>query len=158
VRVTETSSTTDTAGDPGDPRRDRPHWGWWVAFGVLVIGFSSIAAESAIHFKDTPIDGPFQLFNALRRLAAGQRFGGTFQFFHGPGVPYLHLLPFYLFGGDFFASELARQLVSITAAVVVFLAFFRVWTGSWRVGLPFAVVAIVLLIPLRVNALLFPIN
>src|SRR4051812_3820605 len=93
IRVTHTATTTDIAGNPVNSRRERPHWGWWVAFGVLVVGLSSIAAESAIHFDDTPIDGPFQLFNALRRLSAGQRFGGTFQFFHGPGIPYLHLLP-----------------------------------------------------------------
>jgi len=136
----------------------RLHWGWWVAFGILCVGFGSIAAESALHFADTPIDGPFQLFNALRRLAAGQRFGGTFQYFHGSGIPYLHLIPFYLFGGDFLASEMARQLVSIVAALVLFASFFRAWTGSWREGLPWTVIALIILIPLRVNALLFPIN
>lgn len=136
----------------------RPHWGWWVAFGILCVGYASIAAERALHFEDSPIDGPFQLFNALRRLAAGQRFGGTFQFFHGSGIPYLHLIPFYLLGGSFLASEMVRQLLSIVVAVSVFALFFRAWTGSWHEGLPLTVVGLIALIPLRVNALMFPIN
>ncbi|HET9425389.1 MAG TPA: hypothetical protein VFO55_08465 [Gemmatimonadaceae bacterium] len=138
--------------------RDRPHWGWIAGFAVLVIGFAAIAADEVFHFDDSALDGPFQLFNGLRRIADGQRLGGTFQVFHGPGVPYLHFIPFWLFGGDFLASELSRQLVSILAAVIVLVAFFRAWTGSWRVGLPLSVVALSTLIPLRVNALLFPIN
>lgn len=104
------------------------------------------------------MDGPFQLFNALRRLAAGQRFGGTFQFFHGPGIPYLHLLPFYLFGGSFLASEMARQTVSIVAALAVLAVFFRAWTGSWREGMPWAVAGLITMIGLGINALLFPVN
>ena len=125
---------------------------------MLCVGYTSIAAEQALHFKDSPIDGPFQLFDALRRLAAGQRFGGTFQFFHGSGIPYLHLIPFSLFGGSFLASEMVRQELSILVALSVFAFFFRAWTGSWHDGLPFTVVGLIALIPLRVNALLFPIN
>jgi hypothetical protein len=78
--------------------------------------------------------------------------------FHGPGVPYLHFLPFVVFGGDFVASELSRQFVSIVAAIGVLIAFFRVWTGNWHAAVPLSVVALATLIPLRVNALVFPIN
>ena len=76
----------------------------------------------------------------------------------GGGVAYLHLIPFYLFGGDLLASEMARQLVSIIAALAMFAGFFRAWTGSWRDGLPFTVVALIMVISLHVDALLFPIN
>ena len=41
-----------------------------------------------MHFDSYAMDGPFQLFNSLRRIAVGQRIGDTFQFFHGPGIPY----------------------------------------------------------------------
>lgn len=136
----------------------RLHRGWVVGLVVLIVGFLAIAAEAVFHFADTPLDGPFQLFNGLRRLADGQRLGGTFQVFHGVAVPYLHLIPFYLFGGDFLASELSRQLVSIVAAIAVLLCFFRAWTGTWRSAIPISVIALCALIPLRVNALLFPIN
>lgn len=136
--------------------------GWLAALALLVVGFAGIAADTAFHFFEntggTPIDGPFQLYNGLRRIADGQRLGDTFQVFHGPGVPYLHFIPFVLFGGDLFASELARALVSISAALAVLIAFFRAWTGTWRAAVPMSVAALALLIPLRVNALLFPIN
>src|SRR5437868_2731849 len=137
----------------------RLHWGWIVAFVVLVVGLASLAADAVYHFKDSPIDGPFQLFNGLRRIAAGQRLGGTFQVFHGPGVPYLHFIPFWLLGKSFVASEMSRQLVSIVAAILILVGFFRAWTGSWREAIPMSVVAICLLaIPLRAIALFFPIN
>jgi hypothetical protein len=136
--------------------------GWLATLAVLIVGFSCIAADTVFHFQEStggsPIDGPFQLYNGLRRIAAGQHLGGTFQVFHGPGVPYLHFIPFWVFGGDFLASEMSRQLVSILAAMGVLVAFFRAWTGSWRTAVPMSVAALVTLIPLRVNALLFPIN
>src|SRR3954470_22141797 len=134
------------------------HWGWLVTFVVMVVSFASFAADLVFHWKASQLDGPFQLFNGLRRIAAGQRLGGTFQVFHGPGVPYLHFIPFWLFGGDFTASEMSRELVSILAAMAVLVAFFRAWTGTWRKAIPMSVVALGLFIPLRVNALLFPIN
>jgi hypothetical protein len=136
----------------------RLHWGWITAFVVLVLGFASLAADGVFHFNDSPLDGPFQLFNGLRRIAAGQRLGGTFQVFHGPGVPYLHFIPFWLFGGDFAASEMSRQLVSSLAAMIVLVAFFRAWTGTMRTAIPMSVVALGLLLSLKIDALLFPIN
>jgi len=49
-------------------------------------------------------DGPFQLFNALRRIDAGQLPGRDFPAFHGLGLPLVHY-PFYrALGGDLLAS------------------------------------------------------
>jgi hypothetical protein len=129
-----------------------------VALGILIAGFTSIALDTVFHFKDSPIDGPFQLYNGLRRLAKGERYGGTFQVFHGPGIPYLHYPLFRLFGGSFLASEFSRQIVSVGASMLVVPAFFRAWTGSWRSAIQAAVVALLGLIMLRVHALSFPIN
>ena len=84
--------------------------GWAVLFCLLsslnVVG----GLETALHFNGSAIDGPFQLYNALRRIAAGQTGGFDFQFFHGLAIPYLHYVPFLLFGGTFQASEVTRQL------------------------------------------------
>src|SRR5947199_23708 len=52
----------------------------------------------ALVFDGLPVNGPFQLFNPLRRIAAGQVGGKDFIFFHGIGVPYLHYPLFALFG------------------------------------------------------------
>src|SRR5262245_35980773 len=90
--------------------RARLVWGGLVALLALIM--ASVATEGALHFFGPPIDGPFQLYNALRRIAAGQHGGADFQFFHGIGLPYLHYLPFRLLGGGFTGSELARQLVT----------------------------------------------
>lgn len=56
-------------------------------------------------------DGCFQIYNPLRRWAAGQAPGHDFQFFYGLGTLWLHYLPFRLFGGDLMASEIARTLL-----------------------------------------------
>ncbi|HEU4787925.1 MAG TPA: hypothetical protein VFS57_10960, partial [Gemmatimonadaceae bacterium] len=114
--------------------------------------------ETALHFNGSAIDGPFQLYNSLRRIAAGQTGGADFQFFHGLGIPYLHYLPFLLFGGTFQASEVTRQLMSgllYPFAVVVFLrAFMRDWTRVFA----WATVVIAGSIALRMLALLVAIN
>src|SRR4249919_1367301 len=133
-RLTTEGSTSATGSAPAPKLSDRPHPGWIVGLVILVLGFTSIGVDTVFHFKDSALDGPFQLFNGLRRIANGQRLGGTFQVFHGPGVPYLHFIPFLLFGGGFLASEMSRQLVSVVAAMVILVAFFRAWTGSWRSG------------------------
>src|SRR3954469_21170580 len=113
---------------------DRRRWhiiGWGIALFLLVAIRTTGGIESAMHFDGPPVDGPFQLFNALRRIAAGQRGGADFQFFHGMGVPYLHYLPFRLFGGGFLASEITRQLISIIAYPAVLVVFFRAFTRDW---------------------------
>lgn len=138
--------------------RERLHWGWIV--GSLFVGLALVAVslEYALHFDGPPLDGPFQLFNALRRIAAGQRIGETFQFFHGPAVPFLFYPAFALGGSSFLAAELSRQLISVVLCLGVTLAACRAWTGSWRAGLPLALAATLLMIEFRLNALLLPIN
>ena len=69
-------------------------------------------------------DGPFQLFNPLRRIAAGQTGGTDFQYFHGLALPYLHYPLYALLGRDFFASEVARYSVSQVAYLGAFLFVF----------------------------------
>src|SRR3954471_15665207 len=120
--------------------KPRLHWRWVGTFVVLVVSVARFAADMVFHFRDSPIVGPFQLFNGLRRIAAGQRLGGTFQVFHGPGVPYLHFIPFWLLVRSFVASEMSRQRVSSVAAMLSLVGFFRAWTGSWREAIPMSVV------------------
>jgi hypothetical protein len=57
-------------------------------------------------------DGPFQMFNPLRRIDAGQRGGADFQYFHGIGIPYLHYPIFALAGKTVTASEVSRVVVT----------------------------------------------
>ena len=104
----------------------------WVLF-YLIQGLGVTLA-----FDGAPVNGPFQLYNPLRRIAAGQVPGRDFVFFHGIGVPYLHYPLFALFGGKTLtASELSRQWTSILLFVTSLAAFSwaalrrsaRVWVG-----------------------------
>jgi hypothetical protein len=104
----------------------------WVLFYLIQgLGFT-------LTFDGAPVNGPFQLYNPLRRIAAGQVPGRDFVFFHGIGVPYLHYPLFALFGGKtLIASELSRQWTSILLFVISLAAFAwaalrrsaRVWVG-----------------------------
>ncbi len=144
---------------PGSPTPSRWRVAFWsLCYGLLCVGLLSVGLETAIHFNGPPIDGPFQLYNALRRIAAGQHIGVDFQFFHGAGVPYLHYLPFRLFGGGFFASEIARQVVSVALFSITFVAVFFAWTRDWVATMRMSLAATLGTIVLRLDALYLPIN
>jgi hypothetical protein len=83
----------------------------------------------ALNFDGFPADGPFQLFNPLRRIADGQTGGVDFQFFHGLGVPYLHYPLFWLFGKTIFASELSRHITSLLCFIISLSVFAFVATN-----------------------------
>ena len=104
---------------------------WAVLFLLFATVPFIVAYETAMHFTGVAIDGPFQLYNALRRIQAGYNPGVDFQFFHGFGVPYLHYWLFRLLGGGLRWSELARETITALAYPLVCLTFFRVFAGNW---------------------------
>jgi len=91
----------------------------------LAVGEYLRAASETLVFRGLPLNGAFQLFNPLRRMAEGQVPGRDFQFFHGLGIPYLHYPLFRLLGGDLFASEMARKLVSPLLFLAINVLFMR---------------------------------
>lgn len=100
----------------------------WVLF-YLIHG-----ASAALWFDGWPANGPFQIFDPLRRIAAGQTGGRDFVFFHGIGIPYLHYPLFALFGGNTLtASEISRQGTSIILFLSSLAAFtwVTVRRASW---------------------------
>lgn len=109
--------------------------------GIWFLYYVIEGLSLALYFDGTPYDGPFQIFNPLRRIAAGQRGGTDFVFFHGIGVPYLHYPLFALFGAkSLIASELSRQWTSILLFVASLAAFIRVTVGrSSRIWIAAAV-------------------
>ena len=114
--------------------------------------------ETALHFNGSAIDGPFQLYNALRRIAAGQTAGVDFQFFHGLASPYLHYPFFLLFGGTFQASEVTRQLLSGVLYPITVVIFLRAFVRDWTRVFAWATVVIAGSIALRMLAVLVAIN
>jgi hypothetical protein len=146
------------ADEPTRWKRALPTIAWGIGFGLIPLMLVSLGIETALHFSDEPIDGPFQLYNALRRILAGQQGGVDFQFFHGIGIPYLAYIPFRLMGGTFAASELSRQLLATLAGPVVVLAVFRVFTGNWRRAFTLSTIVLALSIALGLRPMVLAIN
>lgn len=135
----------------------------FVALWLLLLVFFAVPAIlSALHtardFTGSAIDGPFQLYNALRRIAAGFRPGVDFQFFHGLGVPYAHYWLFRLLGGRFQDSELARELISTLLFPAVAILFFRGLRRTWAESLCLSCAVMAAVYLLRLPALLFALN
>ena len=91
-----------------------------------ILAYLAQALKLSLWFDGVPDNGPFQIFDPLRRIAAGQVGGRDFIFFHGIGVPYLHYPLFALFGKSLMASELSRQFTSMGLFVLSLAAFLRV--------------------------------
>ncbi|HEY9225289.1 MAG TPA: hypothetical protein VIP11_01495 [Gemmatimonadaceae bacterium] len=114
--------------------------------------------EMAVHFRGPAIDGPFQLYNTLRRIWVGQRPGVDFQFFHGLGIPYLHYVQFRLFGGNFFASEISRQLTSAIVYPITVVIFLRFFLKDWTRVAVWSAIVMALSIALKLTSVLMAIN
>jgi len=114
------------------------------------------ALNTALWFNGAPADGPFEIFDPLRRIAAGQTPGRDFIQYHGIGVPYLHYPLFALFGGKTLtASELSRQFTSIALFVLSLGAFawitLRRASQVW-IGMASSVLFMEALFPLELRA------
>lgn len=103
---------------------------------VLLLGYQAVvsvfeALRNATSFSGYALDGAFQLYNPLRRMAMGEIPGRDFPFFHGVGMPWLHYPFFVLLGSNIFASELTRWLLSPFFFALSGLFFFRAMLGTW---------------------------
>jgi hypothetical protein len=133
----------------------------WVAGGFLAawaaIVFVTGWAEARV-FTGSPVDGPFQLLNALRRLHAGERAGTDFPFFHGVGVPWLHYPGFLVLGASLWASELTRQWLSPLLYLVSMWAFASVSLRDRSKTIVFVALGVLLSFPLGLRELYTPGN
>jgi hypothetical protein len=139
-------------------RRISPLVTWLALSALFVIPGLIIAAESALHFSGSALDGPFQLYNALRRIAAGFRPGIDFQFFHGIGVPYAHYWLFRALGGRFQDAEMARQLIAAAVFPASLFIFFWAFTRSWTRSACLSAGSIATIHALKLLPLLFALN
>jgi len=96
-------------------RRAGPALAFLLVLALWTVAYLRWALRAVVLFPGHEGDGPFQMFNPLRRIAAGQVGGVDFQYFHGLALPYLHYPIYALAGGDLFAAELARHLVALGA-------------------------------------------
>jgi hypothetical protein len=149
--------TSQPSANPPE-RFPRPHWGWFVVVGLAAFTLAAAAVESAMHFDSYAMDGPFQLFNALRRISVGQRIGDTFQFFHGPGIPYFFFPGFAAGGSTFTAAEVSRQLINVALFLASTLVMARALVSDWRKAMPIALAALIVMVEFRLDALIYPLN
>jgi hypothetical protein len=111
-----------------------------ILLATLTFGAIITALGNALFFDGYAADGAFQLLNPLRRLMEGQVIGRDFSFFHGVGVPFIHL-PFYiLFGQGLFGEELTRWLVSPLLFILSAFCVFYVWRRRFAFALIMSVV------------------
>ena len=102
--------------------RARPSLLWTpLACGTFLVLCAARVIPALAIFTSAPINGAFQLFNPLKRLANGEILTRDFDFFHGIGTLLLHYPLFSWCGGDLFASELSRHLLSPLAFLLCFL-------------------------------------
>ena len=153
-----TSVTPPTAPDPSKSSVVVGTIVWTTLFILVSLPAVIVGYENATHFSGSAIDGPFQLYNALRRIQAGFRPGVDFQFFHGLGLPFLLYAPYRLFGGGLPGSQLAREVITTVIQPLVFLVAFRVFTGSWRKSFALSTLAMCAALILRLSAVLFALN
>ena|GEM_PF-396050 len=115
--------------------RARRYGGWLLGpLGLLsLLSFAAVVGSriyvAATAFDCLPLNGCFQMFDPLRRLAAGQLVGRDFQYFYGAGALLIHYPFFSLLGGDLLASETAKLVVQpalfLGVTFVAFLALTR---------------------------------
>ena len=125
---------------------------------LFTVAMLVVAYETAMHFAGIAIDGPFQLYDAMRRIEAGFRPGVDFQFFHGLGLPYLYYWAYRLLGGELRGSELSRELLTVLTFPAIFLIVFRAFSENWRQALSLTAIAIAASFILRLSAILFAVN
>ncbi len=113
---------------------------------------------SATPFNGYPADGPFQLFNPLRRIADGQRIGTDFQFYHGFLIPYIHYPIFAIFGKTIFSSEISRFIISTYSFGITSFIFFYLLSGRIKIAVVLTSIFIILGHFTWLYALLFPWN
>jgi hypothetical protein len=131
---------------------------WGSSLFVFALAAILVAYDAAMHFNGPAIDGAFQLYNGLRRIAGGFRPGVDFQYFHGLGIPYLHYPFFRMFGAGLRGSELARQLLTTVIYPIVLVVAFRAFAGDMRRALCLAAAAFALTFVLHLSTIVFPIN
>jgi hypothetical protein len=104
----------------------------WPAFGifVLICAYTILITYGSIKsdfFDGYFANGSFQVFDPLRRIAAGQIPGRDFMIFHGIGTTLVHYPIFAAFGENLYASEISRMANSpffyiLSPFIVAFLA------------------------------------
>lgn len=95
---------------------------------LLVLGF---ALEHSRTVDYSPINGRFQDFDPVRRLAAGQWIGRDFDVYLGIGPTYALRAAMFVFGDSFRASLFASHLLSAGSYALTLFVLARLCGARW---------------------------
>src|ERR1035437_506141 len=112
-----------------------------LCLAYLLLGAVLLALAVICPFNGYPADGPFQLFNPLRRIAAGQTAGIDFQLSDGLLTAFIHYPIFSLFAKPVFASEFSRQFLSVAFFILIPCAAFLLVVRPRRHAVCLAILA-----------------
>lgn len=149
-------ATIGTGNEPAPSTHVRwRNWRWADLLALLfILAWAAVSLSELLdrtsQFLGAPWDGPFQSFNAVRRIDDGQVPGRDFFFFHGMATPYL-LYPLYaLFGKTIFASVLSDEVLSLSLFLAGYVAFFKAVSRRWGATLTLTAfaIAVSVLVPL----------
>ena len=96
----------------------------------------SVYESQLLHYN--PINGDFQTYNPLRRMAAGEAAGKDFQPYMGLGITYITYLPFKLMGGTFSASKFSAQLMHMWLFGIGSFVLFLLLRFKWQTAFALA--------------------
>lgn len=86
----------------------------------------------------SPVNGDFQTYNPLRRMAAGEDAGKDFQPYMGLGITYITYVPFKLMGETFAASKFSAQLMHMWLFGIGSFVLFLLLRFQWRTAFALA--------------------
>lgn len=96
----------------------------------------SVFESQLLHYN--PINGDFQTYNPLRRMAEGQAAGKDFQPYMGLGITYITYLPFKLMGETFAASKFSAQLMHMWLFGIGSFVLFLLLRFKWQTAFALA--------------------
>ncbi len=126
---------------------------WLIVLALVVVNIHQ-SITTIRPFKGIVADGPYQVYDALRRLDQGQLPGRDFPAFHGLGISFVYYPLYYCLGQDLFAAELSRQITTRILTIFGYLLFSwlvtkRIWPG---------LIMLVLSLANTLNRINFPID
>ena len=102
----------------------------WVFIPLFIYAYNA-----SFVLKTPPLDGTFQIYNALHRIDLGQIIGKDFPFFHGVGTLLLHKPLFFLFGKNIAATEISKNISNILLFFFSTFLFFKALKINWKYNL-----------------------
>ena len=127
-------------------------WIFLLSIMFILIAYYISRIDTLI-LSDNHIDGFFQTYNGLFRIAKGERVGVDFFLYLGPGV-YYTMMPLYLwFGNDLSASILASDFIVSLIGFLIALILLKSLKIKNDIFYPLSILLALILVIVRIDIL-----